>query len=127
MLRAKKMIEEIEFGHDSFTEEEKEVLNKVVAKIEEVSNTSLLDCAKAVKECFEKRDIYKNASWEIKNIIELGGLFVPVEILYLFLFYMCVFSYNDDITEVLEGCANLSNQVIKDAIEKRQNENKKRG
>lgn len=119
MLRAKKVIEEVEFGFDTFSEEEQKLLRKVIAKIEETSGTSLLDCAKSVKECLERRDIFKNASWEVKSILEMGGLFVPIEMLYLFLFYMCVFSYSEDITETLDKCSQLSNQVIAEAIEKR--------
>ena len=126
MLRAKKVAEEVEFGFDSFSEEEKEILKKVIAKIEEVSGTSLLDTAKTLRECFERRDIYKNASWEIKSILELGGVFVPVELLYLFLFYMCVFSQNEETTQVLEDCAGHSNEILKEAIEKRQVEHKRK-
>ena len=107
---------EIEFGYDSFSEEEKKVLKKVGKEIVDISGISIKDLAMCFNECFKKRDIYKNASPAVKHIVEMGGIFIPVDILYPILLYLAVFSVDDDTTEMLNEAVDAGRSAIEQAL-----------
>lgn len=116
MLKATEIVGKIEFGYESFSEEEKEVLKKIGKEIVDVSGISIKDLAMCYRDCFKKQDIYKNASPAVKHITEMGGIFIPVEMLYPVLLYLAVFSVDDDTTEILNEAADAGGNVIEQAL-----------
>lgn len=119
MLGITKIENDIEFGYDLFTDEQKKSIDEIITQMEKVSNITTEDLVHAFKECFERWDKNKKASRAVQEILDVGGMFVPIDVLYPMLLYLSVFSNTEETTDALNECSCIANSICEKAINKR--------
>ena len=87
----KKKEDFVEYGFDSFTEEQKRAVMELKEKVEKILNTHILKCLQSIESALHARDAISETSVAMKKVTEVGGIFVSLEEIYMLIVLSCTF------------------------------------
>ena len=86
----------VEYGFDSFTEEQKRAVTELKEKVEKILNVPILKCLQSIEQALIARDAISETSVAMKKVMEVGGAFVSLEEIYMLIVLSCTFCVTEE-------------------------------